>query len=129
MARFEVRHPAYLVPIRELMVRICIPSAAGLPARATCQYQHTVRRVHHRGQREPQKVWSLFQEHSISRWIECNNIVKALSQLAAQLHDLLRPMVLAARSTNVPDDDHTEDEVADLAETEVIQPYQSRGIL
>jgi hypothetical protein len=55
--------------------------------------------------------------------------VKALPQLAAQLHDLLRPMVLAARSTNVPDDDHTADEVADLAETEVIQPYQSRGIL
>ncbi|GFF52506.1 putative HC-toxin efflux carrier TOXA [Aspergillus lentulus] len=43
-------------------------------------------------------------------WIECNNIVKALPQLVAQPHDLLKPMVLAARSTNVPDDDHTADE-------------------
>lgn len=56
-------------------------------------------------------------------------MVKALPQLAAQLHDLLKPMVLAARLTNVPDDDHMADEAADLAEAEVSQPYQSRGIL
>jgi hypothetical protein len=40
----------------------------------------------------------LFQEHFISRWIECNNVVEALPQLAAQLHDLLEPLVLAAQT-------------------------------
>ncbi|RLL99577.1 hypothetical protein CFD26_101949 [Aspergillus turcosus] len=39
-----------------------------------------VGQVHCLGQRDPQKVWMMFQEHSISRWIECNNIVKALPQ-------------------------------------------------
>ncbi|GFF36487.1 hypothetical protein IFM61606_06879 [Aspergillus udagawae] len=49
-------------------------------------------------QRDPQKAWTLFQEHSISRWIECNNVVEALPLLAAQLHDLLEPPVLAAQT-------------------------------
>jgi hypothetical protein len=40
-----------------------------------------------------------------------------LHQLAAQLHDLLKPMVLAARSTNLTADGKT----ADDAEAEVIQ--------
>ncbi|KAH1586815.1 hypothetical protein KXX44_000409, partial [Aspergillus fumigatus] len=35
-------------------------------------------------------------EYSISCWIECNNVIKALPQLAASLHDLLKPLVVAA---------------------------------
>jgi hypothetical protein len=57
-----------------------------------------VGRVHRLGQGEPQKVWSLFQEHSIWRWWECNNVTKALPELAAQLHDLLQPRLVTARS-------------------------------
>ncbi|KAF7163391.1 hypothetical protein CNMCM6106_000341 [Aspergillus hiratsukae] len=45
-------------------------------------------------------------------------MVKALPQLAAQLHDLLKPMVMTASSTQATTDD---DEAADTAEAEVIQ--------
>ncbi|KAF4217585.1 hypothetical protein CNMCM8980_003529 [Aspergillus fumigatiaffinis] len=127
------------------------------------------------GSVKPQNVWSLFQEHLISQWIECNDVVKAqvdrktlqrffeiakkekprgtlpfeillkgspklramlailrdqvlihgekaiiwtiLHQLAALNHDLLKPMVLAARSTNLTADGNT----ADDTEAEVIQ--------
>jgi hypothetical protein len=34
--------------------------------------------VHRLGQGVKQKVWILFQEYSILRWIECNNVIKAL---------------------------------------------------
>jgi hypothetical protein len=39
--------------------------------------------------------------------MECNNVVKALPQLAAPLHDLIKPMVLAARCKNVTADNTT----------------------
>ncbi|GIK00118.1 hypothetical protein Aspvir_004136 [Aspergillus viridinutans] len=42
-----------------------------------------VGRVHRLGQRSRQKVWLIFQEHTISRWVECNNMLKALPELAA----------------------------------------------
>jgi hypothetical protein len=32
----------------------------------------------------------LYSKHTISRWVECNNVVKVLAQLAAQLHDLIK---------------------------------------
>ncbi|RHZ46015.1 C-terminal helicase domain-containing protein [Aspergillus thermomutatus] len=73
-----------------------------------------VGQVHRLGQREAQKAWVLFQEHSISRWIECNNVVKALPQFAAQLHDLLKPLVLAAqtRPANTGDSVHVQTQKA-----------------
>ncbi|KAF4242548.1 hypothetical protein CNMCM8980_000506 [Aspergillus fumigatiaffinis] len=76
-----------------------------------------VARVHRLGQRSSQKVWSIVQEHTISRWIECNNTLKALPQFSAQLHDLLKPVVMAAQAK----DDSEDDEAADQAEAEVIQ--------
>ncbi|GFF87009.1 LOW QUALITY PROTEIN: hypothetical protein IFM47457_07354 [Aspergillus lentulus] len=51
------------------------------------------------------------------RGLECNNTLKALPQFSAQLHDLLKPIVM---STRVKDDGEDE-EAADQAEAEVIQ--------
>ncbi|KAF4231039.1 hypothetical protein CNMCM6805_000357 [Aspergillus fumigatiaffinis] len=73
-----------------------------------------VARVHRLGQRSSQKVWSIFQEHTISRWLECNNTLKILPQFSAQLHDLLKPMVMAARAKDGGEDE----EAADQAEAE-----------
>ncbi|GFF90832.1 hypothetical protein IFM60648_09203 [Aspergillus lentulus] len=69
------------------------------------------------GTRPSQKVWSIFQEHTISRWLECNNPLKALPLFSAQLHDLLKSMVMAAQAK----DDGEDEEAADQAEAEVIQ--------
>jgi hypothetical protein len=43
-------------------------------------------------------------------------MLKALPQFSAQLHDLLKPMVMAARAN----DDGEDEEAADQAEAEVI---------
>ncbi|RHZ60685.1 uncharacterized protein CDV56_103297 [Aspergillus thermomutatus] len=87
-----------------------------------------VGQAHRLGQQHLQKAWILFQEHSISRWIECNNVIKALPQLAAQLHDLLKPLVLAARTATRPADtgdtnESTEESDANDAEAQVIQQH------
>jgi hypothetical protein len=74
-----------------------------------------VGRMHRLGQDVEQKAWILFQEHSISRWIECNNIIKALPQLAASLHDLLKPLVVAATGDTA--DSADEDAQAELIQT------------
>ncbi|KAH2677357.1 hypothetical protein KXW53_008579, partial [Aspergillus fumigatus] len=54
-------------------------------------------------------------EYSISRWIECNNVIKALPQLAASLHDLLKPLVVAATGDTA--DSADEDAQAELIQT------------
>ncbi|GIK03879.1 hypothetical protein Aspvir_007954 [Aspergillus viridinutans] len=59
-----------------------------------------MRRMHRLGQREAQKAWILFQENTISSWIECNNV------LAASLHDLLKPLVMAAQERPGAGDAH-----------------------
>ncbi|PKX99086.1 uncharacterized protein P174DRAFT_447630 [Aspergillus novofumigatus IBT 16806] len=74
-----------------------------------------VGRVHRLGQGVEQKAWILFQEYSISRWIECNNMIKALPQLAASLHDLLKPLVVAATGDTAESAD--EDAQAELIQT------------
>lgn len=75
-----------------------------------------VGRVHRLGQGVEQKAWILFQEYSISRWIECNNVIKALPQLAASLYDLLKPLVVAATGD-------TADSADKDAQAELIQIY------
>lgn len=73
-------------------------------------------RVYCLGQGVEQKAWILFQEYSISRWIECNNVIKALPQLAASLYDLLKPLVVAATGD-------TADSADKDAQAELIQIY------
>lgn len=52
-------------------------------------------RVHRLGQREPQKVWHLFQDHTISRWIMWNSQRKILPQIAAQSQQVITPALEA----------------------------------
>ncbi|KAH1589656.1 hypothetical protein KXX44_009319 [Aspergillus fumigatus] len=75
-----------------------------------------VGRVHRLGQGVKQKAWILFQEYSISHWIKCNNVIKALPQLAASLHNLLKPLVVAAMGD-------TADSADDDAQAKLIQTH------
>lgn len=68
-------------------------------------------RVHRLGQRKPQKVWRLFQDHTISRWIEWNNQRKILPQLAAQHQDAIAP-ALGAEMAGEGSSDGPEAEVS-----------------
>ncbi|KAL4970555.1 C-terminal helicase domain-containing protein [Aspergillus stella-maris] len=46
---------------------------------------HVIGRLHRLGQKENQKVWILFADHTIDRYLECINANKAIPQFASQL--------------------------------------------
>ncbi|KAL4798954.1 hypothetical protein BDV19DRAFT_385629 [Aspergillus venezuelensis] len=46
---------------------------------------HVIGRLHRLGQKEKQKVWILFADHTIDRYLECINANKATPQFASQL--------------------------------------------
>lgn len=45
---------------------------------------HAIGRMHRLGQKSPQKVWDIFQDSTIQRWMEGNNTRKLRPQIAAQ---------------------------------------------
>jgi SNF2 family DNA or RNA helicase len=49
----------------------------------------TIGRIHRLGQREPQKAWILFQDHTVQRLIEAKSTKKILPQIAAQFRPWL----------------------------------------
>lgn len=55
------------------------------------------------GQTEPQKVWILFQDHTICRYLEASSTKKALPQIAAELHGTIREFVGETTGDTVKD--------------------------
>ncbi|KAJ5363985.1 uncharacterized protein N7496_009698 [Penicillium cataractarum] len=47
---------------------------------------HAIDRIHRIGQTNPQRVWILFMEHTINRYIDYKNIEKILPQIAGEQH-------------------------------------------
>ncbi|KAJ5745350.1 SNF2-related protein [Penicillium odoratum] len=54
---------------------------------------HAIGRMHRLGQRNPQKIWFLFQDSTIQRWMEWNNLVKIRGQIAAQNREAFEPIL------------------------------------
>lgn len=53
----------------------------------------TIGRIHRLGQREEQRAWLLFMDHTIQRYMEFNNTTKILPQIAAQYRPFLERQV------------------------------------
>lgn len=53
----------------------------------------TIGRIHRLGQREEQRAWVLFMDHTIQRYMEFNNATKVLPQIAAQYRPFLERQV------------------------------------
>ncbi|KAJ5589471.1 hypothetical protein N7537_012149 [Penicillium hordei] len=53
----------------------------------------TIGRIHRRGQREEQRAWVLFMDHTIQRYMEFNNTTKVLPQIAAQYRPFLEKQI------------------------------------
>ena len=53
----------------------------------------TIGRIHRLGQREEQRAWLLFMDHTIQRYMEFNNTTKVLPQIAAQYRPFLERQV------------------------------------
>lgn len=71
--------------------------------RAAAEFQYTFSgggtRPPHWAAKQLEGVVDLPRVHNIQR-LECNNTLKALPQFPAQLHDLLKPTVMATRAKN-----------------------------
>ncbi|PYH28102.1 C-terminal helicase domain-containing protein, partial [Aspergillus neoniger CBS 115656] len=66
-------------------------------------------RVHRVGQAEPQRVWILFLDHTIQRWLEWNNMQKALPEVAGVLYGALRGLLATGTPPGGNDDDESVD--------------------
>ncbi|CAG8881166.1 unnamed protein product, partial [Penicillium egyptiacum] len=53
----------------------------------------TIGRIHRLGQRDEQRAWLLFMDHTIQRYMEFNNTTKILPQIAAQYRPFLERQV------------------------------------
>jgi hypothetical protein len=56
----------------------------------------TIGRIHRLGQKEPQKAWILFQDHTVQRLMEANSTKKILPQIAAQFRPWLEGQLKGA---------------------------------
>ncbi|KAJ5992493.1 SNF2-related protein [Penicillium sp. IBT 35674x] len=54
---------------------------------------HAMGRMHRLGQKEPQKIWYLFQDSTIQRWMEWRNLSKVRDQIAAQNREVFEPVL------------------------------------
>ncbi|KAJ6110479.1 hypothetical protein N7486_002714 [Penicillium sp. IBT 16267x] len=54
---------------------------------------HAIGRMHRLGQKEPQKIWYLFQDSTIQRWMEWRNLTKVREQIAAQNREAFEPIL------------------------------------
>ncbi|KAJ5947658.1 SNF2-related protein [Penicillium verhagenii] len=54
---------------------------------------HAIGRMHRLGQQEPQKIWYLFQDSTIQRWMDWNNLSKIRGQIAAQNREAFEPIL------------------------------------
>ncbi|KAF9893927.1 hypothetical protein FE257_008898 [Aspergillus nanangensis] len=57
-------------------------------------------RIHRLGQQQPQRVWVLFQEHTIDRYAWFNNTRKALPAVSATLQHIIKPALSEHRARN-----------------------------
>lgn len=68
---------------------------------------HCIGRVHRLGQRQKQRVWILFQDHTIDRYIAFNNTRKIIPQIAAIVPNI-QQAVIAGPSLHGRNDDAME---------------------
>ncbi|OJJ37321.1 hypothetical protein ASPWEDRAFT_448938 [Aspergillus wentii DTO 134E9] len=78
-------------------------------------------RVHRMGQKERQKIWILFGEHTVSRWIEANSARKAMPQVASDISHYLQPLIESGRkrreAAGQADSIQAEDELINIETT------------
>lgn len=60
-------------------------------------------RVYRLGQREPQKVWRLFQDYTIAHWVEWNSQRRILPQVAAQHQQAFAHALVSVLPRDGPD--------------------------
>ncbi|GLI77524.1 hypothetical protein PoHVEF18_005814 [Penicillium ochrochloron] len=66
------------------------------------QFQ-AIDRIHRIGQQQPQRVWILFMEHTINRYIDYKNIEKILPQIAGEQHHNFAPKIEELRQSRPSD--------------------------
>ena len=96
----------------------------------------TIGRIHRLGQREVQRAWLLFMDHTIQRYMEFNNTTKVLPQIAAQY----RPFLEGQVPESTEDRDATIEQLAnqllshmlgvgpDCADRLAMEDYQDLGL-
>lgn len=62
------------------------------------QFQ-AIDRIHRIGQTQPQRVWILFMEHTINRYIDYKNFEKILPQIAGEQHQDFAPKLEELRQS------------------------------
>lgn len=83
---------------------------------------HAIGRMHRLGQKEPQKIWYLFQDSTIQRWMEWRNLTKVRGQIAAQNREAFEPILKhrqekrAQNGMSVNEKDQRDDDIDDLCD-------------
>lgn len=83
---------------------------------------HAMGRMHRLGQKEPQKIWYLFQDSTIQRWMEWRNLSKVRDQIAAQNKETFEPVLKYRQEkrkregTSINEKDERDGDIEDLCD-------------
>ncbi|KAJ5649628.1 SNF2-related protein [Penicillium longicatenatum] len=83
---------------------------------------HAIGRMHRLGQKEPQKIWYLFQDSTIQRWMEWRNLTKLRGQIAAQNREAFEPVLRhrqenrAREGVSINEKDERDGDIEDLCD-------------